>query len=203
MTTSSFFRRLVLGALCLAGCTPLPASIPAPAGPARDAHLPERVERIAQPRRGPLTPEEREMARIAWRYFENNYQPVTGFVNAVQDYPSTTMWDTGSYLAALVSAERFGLIDRAEFDRRLTTLLATLERLSFFRDELPNKVYHTQTAEKVNYGNEPGEIGFSALDLGRMLTWLDLVRQRYPAYAPAIDRFVLRWNVFWIRPIPP
>ena len=195
MTTSCFFRRLLLAGLCLAGCTPAPSTRTAATGPARDSRLPERVERIAEARRGPLTAQEREMARIAWRYFENNYQPATGFVNAVQDYPSTTMWDTGSSLAALVAAERFGLVDRAEFDRRLTRLLATLETLSFFRDELPNKVYHTQTAEKVNYGNQPGEIGFSALDLGRLLIWLDIVRQRYPEYAPPVDRFVLRWNV--------
>jgi hypothetical protein len=35
------------------------------------------VERIAEPRSGPLTDAEMEMARTAWRYFENNWQPET------------------------------------------------------------------------------------------------------------------------------
>ena len=47
-------------------------------------------------RSGPLTPRELEMAKLCWLYFENNYQSETGLVNAVNDYPSTTMWDTAS-----------------------------------------------------------------------------------------------------------
>ena len=43
------------------------------------------------------------MARTAWKYFENNYQPDTGLVNAVNDYPSTTMWDTASYMGGLMA----------------------------------------------------------------------------------------------------
>lgn len=145
-------------------------------------------------RHGDLTDTEKEMAKIAWRYFENNYQPETGLVNAVENYPSTTMWDTGSYMAALVSAHKLGLIDKQTFDDRLSRLLRTLNNMSFFKNELPNKVYHTKTAEKVNYGNKPGEIGFSALDLGRMLVWLKIVKELYPEHAGAIDNFVLRWD---------
>ncbi|ALG67472.1 DUF3131 domain-containing protein [Beggiatoa leptomitoformis] len=144
----------------------------------------------------PLTAKERQMAQIAWRYFENNYQAKTGFVNAVQDYPSVTMWDAGSYLGGLMAAQMLDLIDATEFDDRLTTLLTTLSKLDLFRGELPNKVYHTQTTEKVNYANQPGEIGFSALDLGRMLILFKIIKLRYPApkYADLIDSFVLRWN---------
>jgi hypothetical protein len=67
-------------------------------------------------RAGALTATELEMAKIAWRYFQNNYQPETGLVNAVDGYPSTTMWDTASYLAALVTAHRFDFIDKQIFD---------------------------------------------------------------------------------------
>ncbi|HEY1227681.1 MAG TPA: DUF3131 domain-containing protein, partial [Ramlibacter sp.] len=54
-------------------------------------------------RLGPLTPQELGMARTAWKYFENNTQP-SGLANAVDNYPSTTMWDTASYIAATVAA---------------------------------------------------------------------------------------------------
>ncbi|MCK5830173.1 MAG: DUF3131 domain-containing protein [Methylococcales bacterium] len=145
-------------------------------------------------RNGELTPQEMKMARVAWKYFENNYQQSTGLVNAADNYPSTTMWDTASYLAALVSVYELKIIEKPIFDLRLTTLLETLNGLSFFRNGLPNKVYHTQTSEKVNYGNQPGEIGTSGLDLGRLLIWLKIIKERYPDYSDVIDKFVLRWN---------
>ena len=145
-------------------------------------------------RNGPLTPEEMKLARIAWRYFENNYQPSTGLCNSVNNYPSTTMWDTASYLGALVAARELGIISKNEFAIRMTKILETLNKLSFFKDELPNKCYNTINGAKVNYANQPGEIGFSAIDLGRLLIWLKIIKERYPQYANAIDNFVLRWN---------
>lgn len=145
-------------------------------------------------RHGDLTDTEKEMAKIAWRYFENNYQPETGLVNAVDNYPSTTMWDTASYMAALMAAHQFGFIDKQTFDSRFSRLMQTFNTLDFFRGELPNKVYNTKTAVKVNYVNKPSEIGFSGLDLGRLLIWLKIFKDNYPEHAPAIDSFVLRWN---------
>jgi hypothetical protein len=71
----------------------------------------------------PLTAEEQKLATIAWKYFENNTQPETGLVNAVDKYPSTTMWDAASYLGGLVSAVELGIISKNEFDRRMTSLL--------------------------------------------------------------------------------
>jgi len=141
----------------------------------------------------PLTPAEMTMARRAWKYFERNTQP-TGLANAVDGYPSSTMWDTASYLAAIVAARELGIIDAAQGDERMRKLFATLGSLSFFRGELPNKVYHTATLAKSDYANHPGEIGYSALDLGRLLIWLKISKERYPQHAPAIDAFVSRWK---------
>ena len=128
---------------------------------------------------GSLTTRELAMARVAWKYFQSNTQPNTGLVNAVDSYPSTTMWDTASYIGALVAVRELGVIEKSEFDRRLTALLETLNSFSLFRGELPNKVYHTATAEKADYSNKPAEIGFSALDLGRLLIWLRIAKERY------------------------
>jgi hypothetical protein len=97
-------------------------------------------------------------------------------------------------MGALVAAYELGVIDKPKFDRRLTKLLETFNGLSFFQDSLPNKVYQTQTLQKVTYRNMPGEIGFSGIDLGRLLIWLKIIKERYPDYAFAIDTFVSRWD---------
>lgn len=161
------------------------ASGACPADPVPAARYPQRT--------GRLTGQELAMARTAWSYFERNTQP-TGLANSVDGFPSTTMWDTSAQLAALVAASELGLAPASEVDSRLARLVDTLGRLSLFRDEMPNKVYNTQTLAKANYANQPGEIGFSALDIGRLLTWLRIVKERYPQHADAIDRAVLRWK---------
>ena len=145
-------------------------------------------------RRGPLNERELRAAKVAWHYFEKFTQPGTGLANAVGNYPSTTMWDTASYVAGLVSAYELCLIEKPEFDRRATLLLTTLKSLDLFRNELPNKVYHTKTAAKVDYSNKPGEIGFSALDIGRLLVWLRIVKNRYPHLANSVDSVLLKWD---------
>lgn len=145
-------------------------------------------------RKGLLNDREMAMAKIAWLYFENNYNAETGLVNAVDNYPSTTMWDTASYLGALVAAREFNLVDKVKFDSKMVLFLKTMNSAELFRGELPNKVYHTKTAAKVDYGNNPGEIGFSALDLGRLLIWFKIIKERYPEHANAIDKVVLRWD---------
>jgi hypothetical protein len=57
-----------------------------------------------KPRHGPLTPEEMEIARRAWDYFTSFTQEKTGLANSVGRYPSTTLWDTASYVSGAVSA---------------------------------------------------------------------------------------------------
>ncbi len=145
-------------------------------------------------RHGELTDREMKVAKTAWSYFVANYQPTTGLVNAVNKYPSTTMWDSGSYLAALTAARELGIIDKAEFERRFLQFMATLNKLSLFQNQVPNKVYNTITGQKVNYLNKPGEIGFSAIDIGRMLLWLKIIKERYPEHANNIDNVVLGWD---------
>ncbi|RRZ92241.1 DUF3131 domain-containing protein [Erwinia sp. 198] len=145
-------------------------------------------------RHGELTPREMNVAKNAWAYFVANYQPTTGLVNAVNKYPSTTMWDSASYLAALTAARELGIIDKAEFDRRFLQFMATINKLALFQNQVPNKVYNTITGQKVNYLNKPGEIGFSAIDIGRMLLWMKIIKERYPEHANNIDNVVLGWD---------
>lgn len=204
-----FCRRLTTIAACLSfvtGCAHFPSASPLASlleKPATVVNQPKNLtvhnSKIGYAhgqhtgQNGALTAQEMNMARIAWQYFEKNYQPSTGLVNAANEFPSTTMWDVGSYLGALVSAYELGIIDKSTFDARLTKLLQTFNSLSLFR-HLPHKVYHTQTLEKVTYANKSGEIGFSGLDLGRLLIWLKIIKERYPEYSAAIDACVLRWD---------
>ena len=191
------YRHLLSG-LLLAGflSTTLNAhsacQIPPPLSPEEKLKPLKTAIQLRQPSQ--LTVKEMDMARVAWQYFVNNYNEKTGLVNAVNNYPSTTMWDTASYLGGMISAYELGIIKKNTFDMRLVTLLGTLNSMDFFRNELPNKVYHTETAIKVDYGNNPGEIGFSALDLGRLLIMLKVIKERYQYHATAIDKFVLRWD---------
>lgn len=154
---------------------------------------PDRTD-VIYPRRGELTEHEKKMLRIAWVYFQNNYQPETGLTNAVNDYPSVTLWDTASYLGGLVTAYENDIVDANEFNTRLNAMWKTLNTMELFRGEVPNKVYNTKTAAKVDYGNQPGEIGFSALDAGRFLIWLKIIKERYPEHRNAIDQSILRWT---------
>ncbi|SOH94842.1 Protein of unknown function [Monaibacterium marinum] len=145
-------------------------------------------------RNGALTDREYEMARVAWSYFELRFQPDTGLVNAVGGFPSTTMWDTASYISAMVAAYELCVIEKRDFDARATQLLGTLRNLDLYRGEAPNKVYHTGTGEKVNYANEAGEVGMSALDIGRLLVWLRILKERHPHLANSVDNVPMRWN---------
>lgn len=145
----------------------------------------------------PLTEREMDFARTAWTYFETNTDPVTGLAHSADDYPSTTMWETGSYLVAIMSAERLGLIDRAEAGFRIDRVLASLAKLRLFDGALPNKAYHTATLELVDYTNKPSELGlgWSALDIGRIMAALALVERNFPQRAPAVEALLHGWQL--------
>ena len=145
----------------------------------------------------PLTAAEQQYAQIAWQYFENNRQPDTGLVNAADGYPSGTLWDQGNYLTALNAALWLDLIDQQEYDQQLSAFLAGLKALPLFEDTLPHKVYNSATGEMVDYANEPTErgLGWSALDIGRMLAALHITRTCHPQYAESIESAIAHWKI--------
>jgi hypothetical protein len=136
-------------------------------------------------------------ARDAWAYFAANIRPETGLADSVGGYPSTTMWDTGSFLLAAVAAERLGVISRDEFDGVVRPALESLARLPLFDGRLPNKAYDTQTLAMVDYANAPSErgIGWSALDIGRVLVPFHVILRSYPEHAAAVAAVVDRWDL--------
>ncbi|MDK9760717.1 DUF3131 domain-containing protein [Vibrio sp. D420a] len=144
-----------------------------------------------------LSEQEFEWANVAWQYFENNYQENTGLVNSVDGYPSTTMWDTASYLMGLISAEKINIISTEEFELRMEKALTTLARLPLVDGLLPNKAYNTQTLEMVDYANKPVEngIGWSAIDIGRILVPMNIMIWQYPQFNKQINDVLNHWKV--------
>ncbi|MEH2408564.1 DUF3131 domain-containing protein [Nostoc sp.] len=131
---------------------------------------------------GKLTPEETTTARQAWSYFQRNWNDKTGLVNSVDGFASVSMWDQTAAIAALVSARELNIVPAAEFEAKMSKMLKTLASMPLYKGELPNKVYNAKTLVPVNYGQlEKGEeIGWSAIDLGRMAIWLKIVGAKYP-----------------------
>ncbi|MHA7875640.1 DUF3131 domain-containing protein [Roseivivax sp.] len=150
---------------------------------------------LAAPRA--LTPEDRAAARRAWRYFDTQTRSQTGLVDSVAGFPSTTLWDQGSYLLALVSARRLGLISESEFAKRTHSLLTGLEDLPLFEGSLPNKVYDTRSLAMVDYDNTPRPegIGWSALDMGRMLMALRVLESAEPKLSPRVRALLASWDL--------
>lgn len=168
---------------------------PAPSAPARRA-LPASPDLPAIPAPRPLTAQERQWARLAWSYFEHNTDAGTGLVSAVQGFPSTSLWDSGSSLLALLAARDLDLVDEKEFDRRLALALASLARLPLQGGVLPNKSYDVHTLQMTDYRNQPAPqgTGWSALDLGRLAVPLNIVAWRHPKHTEAVRRVLARWD---------
>lgn len=145
-------------------------------------------------RYGKLTPKELVWAKVAWKYIDNNTVPQTGLVNSVDRVPVTTLWQIGDYLAALVAAHQLGLIDHLEFDHRASKLLDFLNNMPLSDLALPNRMYNTQNGVMVNFSNQPADIGWSAIEIGRLLLWMKITGQRYPHLREYFDKVVLRWN---------
>lgn len=149
---------------------------------------------LKEGRRGSLTEEEKFWAKVAWKYFDNNYNPQTGLVNIKDGFQLSTMACIADYLIALVAAHDFEIISRHEFNGRISTLLSFLNNMPLFNNELPNLNYSANNGWMSNYANQPGELGWSALEIGRLLVVLRIVRDRFIEYGEYIDRAVLRWS---------
>lgn len=145
-------------------------------------------------RLGKLGPEEQRWAAIAWRYVENNTQANTGLVNGSDKRPVISLWQMGDLLIALTAARQLDLIDDVAFDRRLTLLLGTLNRLPLTSAKLPNLLYNTQNISMVGYGNTPQVIGWSSRDIARLMMALRIVAAFHPQYSEYLERVILRWD---------
>jgi hypothetical protein len=143
-----------------------------------------------------LTAQELVWAKTAWKYFQNNTIAETGLVNSVDNYNASTLWDTSSYLMAVIAAQRLGIIDQTEFDARISKALDSLTKMALFEGKLPNKSYNTISLQMVDYTNQPSEkgIGWSAIDIGRVLVPLNVLAWHYPQHTAAVKKVLERWD---------
>ncbi len=76
-------------------------------------------------------------------------------------------------------------------------MLKTLATMPLYKDELPNKVYNSKTLLPVGYGEleKRQEIGWSALDLGRLAIWLKIVGAKYPQLQAKTEAVWEHWQV--------
>lgn len=144
-----------------------------------------------------LSAEELEWAKTAWTYFKNNTRPETGLANSVDNYNASTLWDTSSYLMAIISAHRLQLINNTEFDSRIIMALKSLAELPLFDGQLPNKSYNTLTLAMVDYKNQASQqgIGWSAIDIGRILVPFNILVWNYPQHTHAVEKVLARWEM--------
>ena len=159
-------------------------SMELPGKPVPIEKLEAKATSYVAPGTGELTAAEKDMARQAWQYFELNWNEETGLVNSVDKFISVTLWDQAAGMAALVSARELGIVPQEEFEKKMGTMLKTLATMPLYKNELPNKVYNSKTLIPVNYGqvDKQEEIGWSAIDLGRMALWLKIVGAKYPQF---------------------
>lgn len=146
-------------------------------------------------RHRPLTAGEVLAARTAWRYFENNTQP-TGLANSADKYPAATLWDSSSYLLAVIAAYRLGIITREQFDARISAAFAALTALPLFDGKLPNKSFNTISLAMVDYNNRATTrgIGWSAIDVGRILVPIDILVWQYPQHTERARKLLATWS---------
>jgi hypothetical protein len=203
----SFVRGLLAGRSHLAvllGLAAAAATIAAAGRVAPDDPPPRSLEGIAPPAgelplrpRGALDARERALAAAAWRYVVRNTDAGTGFAASVRGHPTTTLWDLGSQLLAVLAAEDLGLVPRGEAAARLAAALRSLARMPLCEGGLPNKAYDVRTLAMVRYDGAPAPagVGWSALDVSRLLLSLSLVGWRHPELAPLVRTAVSRWSL--------
>ena len=184
-------RRRLLASLAAA---PLAASLAGCGIVARSRTAPDDTPAGARLAATRLAKLEHQWARTAWRYIENNTDYDSGLVAGSDRGGTFTAWNAGDTIAALVAARELEIIDAREFDLRLGRVLGFLATMDLSKGMLPNKAYSVTSGKMVNFGNREEDIGWSAVDVGRLLLWLRITGQRHPAFREYTDRVVLRWS---------
>jgi hypothetical protein len=142
-----------------------------------------------------LNPTEQQSAEAAWTYFQTNVES-TGLVSDRSDLKGTTLWAIGDYVNALNAVRLLNIISADDFDQRSRQLLGALQVLPLSENGLPHRSYDPRSLQPIDYGGNPvsAATGWSALDLGRLMTSLYTLKTCYPQYGAVIDRILLSWS---------
>ncbi len=137
------------------------------------------------------------IATKAWQYFIHNVDGKTGLSYDTHDYPYSTMWGVGSYIAGVVSAHRLGVISLETFNARFKLLINSLNQMPLYNGEMPNRQYKVDTLGLVDIKNNSSDVGsgWSAIGIGRLLIWLKIVDNWYPGFQNDIQAFIGRLDL--------
>ncbi|MGV2987105.1 DUF3131 domain-containing protein [Vibrio sp. E150_011] len=163
--------------------------------PNEDTHRTDESLSVFAPDIQRLTRNDRLLAHKAHYYFEKNYHDKTGMWDSVQGYHHATMWDVASGLAATLALHALGFETTEVTRDRLTVTLTTLADFPLYNDKLPNREYNTKTglpAGSYSTTKSNGN-GWSALDIGRLLIWLNITQASFPDLTPIINTITSRW----------
>ena len=115
-----------------------------------------------------------DAATLAWRYFDQKHPAGKRARECHTAVVHTTLWDVGAQLLATYSAKELGIINAADYRRRIAKTLGTLEKAPLYRGIAYNRLYSTTNGQ-------PSEItGWSSTDLGRFLAALKILAARDP-----------------------
>lgn len=136
-------------------------------------------------------------AAHAWSFFT---RPKRGFYGMTSvniwpegksygSYDIATMWDTGSIILATISARSIGLIDQAEFEKRIDGIMAFLDRATttYKGAKLPNFRSSSITGRSV-------ESGYDTTDTGRLFVAMHVLEGATSGKYKAED-LMKKWQV--------
>lgn len=150
----------------------------------------QTVSTSTVPAAAPLSASERQTyldaGALAWKYFQKHTNSATGLTQATPEWANTTLWDIGAQLLATYSAKELGIITAAEYRKRMTKALNTVEKAPLYRNLVYNRVYSVTT------GRIGPADGWSATDLGRFLAALKIIAVRDPQFAAQAERIAKR-----------
>jgi hypothetical protein len=98
---------------------------------------------------------------------------------------------------AVISVKKIRIIDQKEFTKRVTKFLQSMLALPLYDNKLPNKVYNTRTLKMVDYNNQATEkgLGWSAIDIGRLMVPLNILVWNYPEFTPQVKALTTKWDL--------
>ncbi|MDO6544257.1 DUF3131 domain-containing protein [Photobacterium sanguinicancri] len=144
-----------------------------------------------------LSREDLLLIKKARYYIDRNWNSTTGLIDSVQGYSHATMWDVGSSIGAILALEYLGEYTRLQANGMLEKTLTTLVDLPLYKGILPNRQYNTKTGQpsgSLSQTKTNGD-GWSALDIGRLLIWLNIAASYKPELADQIDAITEQWNI--------
>lgn len=145
----------------------------------------------------PLSRNEKLLAQKASHYFNYNWRSEIGLIDSVQGYPHTTMWDIASGIGALLAMEGLHIISSETAHQKIEQTLTALRSLPLYDTRLPNREYRTTDGSPSGaFSQSPSQgNGWSALDIGRLLIWLEITARHKPEFRKDIEAIKANWQL--------